>query len=133
MQVLRRVMTGFCLVPLGEAGGSAMIRLSKWISEKGVCSRREAEDFIKLGLVRVDGKRVYENSLVPAESGLKAFTALGMQKEKPITRLWMVNKPRGCICTHRDPQKRPTIYSLFPKDFTKYGHLMSVGRLDFNS
>jgi ribosomal 50S subunit-recycling heat shock protein len=42
-----------------------MLRLSKWMSLKSLCSRREAEDFIRLGLVRVDGKRIFENMLVP--------------------------------------------------------------------
>ncbi len=83
-----------------------MVRLSKWMSLKALCSRREAEEFIELGLVRVDGKRVYENMLVPVEANLKAFTPVGLQVQKPITKLWMINKPRGYICTHRDPQKR---------------------------
>lgn len=56
-----------------------------------------------------------------------------MQVAKPITKLWMINKPRGYICTHRDPQKRKTVYELFPKELGKLGYLMSVGRLDFNS
>jgi 23S rRNA pseudouridine2605 synthase len=53
--------------------------------------------------------------------------------QKPITKLWMINKPRGYICTHRDPQKRKTVYELFPSTFSRFGHLMTVGRLDFNS
>lgn len=71
--------------------------------------------------------------LVPMEANLKAFTPMGLQVQKPITKLWMVNKPRGYICTHRDPQKRKTIYELMPPDFARFGHLMTVGRLDFNS
>ena len=86
-----------------------MIRLSKWMSMKSICSRKEAEEFIKLGLVRIDGKRVFENMIVPYEANLKAFTPIGVQVQKPITKLWMINKPRGYICTHRDPQKRKTI------------------------
>lgn len=112
----------------------SFIRLSKWLSLKAVCSRREAEEFIKLGLVRVDGKRIFENMLVPYEANLRALTPMGLQVDKPITKLWMINKPRGCICTHRDPQKRKTVYDLFPPQLLKtYGYLMSVGRLDFNS
>jgi hypothetical protein len=51
-----------------------LIRLSRWISLKSICSRREAEDIIRLGLVRVDGKRIYENMLVPYNAKMKAFT-----------------------------------------------------------
>lgn len=72
--------------------------------------------------------------LVPYEANLRALTPMGLQIDKPITKLWMINKPRGCICTHRDPQKRKTVYDLFPPELRKsYGYLMSVGRLDFNS
>jgi 23S rRNA pseudouridine2605 synthase len=110
-----------------------MIRLSKWMSLKSLCSRREAEEFIQLGLVRVGGRRVFENMLVPYEASLKAFTPAGIQVKKPITKLWMINKPRGYICTHRDPQRRNTLYELFPPSFSVFGHLMTVGRLDFNS
>lgn len=112
---------------------NSMIRLSKWISQKSLCSKKDAEQFIKLGLVRIDGKRVYNNMLVPYEANMKAFTPLGVQVERPVTRLWMMNKPRGYICTHRDPQKRPNVYQLLPSFFKSYGHIVSVGRLDFNS
>lgn len=112
---------------------SEMVRLSKWMSLKALCSRREAEEFIELGLVRVDGKRVFENMLVPVEANLRAFTPLGLQLQRPVSKLWMINKPRGYICTHRDPQKRSTVYDLFPPSFARYGHLMTVGRLDYNS
>ena len=65
---------------------------------------------------------------------MKTFTDMGLKQEKPITKLWMVNKPREYICTRSDPHKRKTIYELFPKNyFHLYGHLMSVGRLDYNS
>jgi 23S rRNA pseudouridine2605 synthase len=72
--------------------------------------------------------------LIPYEANLKAFTPMGLQVAKPITKLWMMNKPRGYICTHRDPQQRKTIYELFPPALKQqFGYLMSVGRLDFNS
>jgi hypothetical protein len=41
---------------------------------KSVCSRREAEEIIQLGLVRVDGKRVFQNMLVPYYAQMKTFT-----------------------------------------------------------
>jgi 23S rRNA pseudouridine2605 synthase len=45
----------------------------------------------------------------------------------------MMNKPRGYICTRYDKEKRPTVYSLLPPEFKNWGHIMSVGRLDYNS
>lgn len=53
--------------------------------------------------MRIDGKRVFENLMVPEDANLKAFTPEGIKVEKPVTRLWMINKPRGYICSHKDP------------------------------
>lgn len=95
-----------------------MMRLSKWISYKSVCSRKEAENIVKLGLVRIDGQRVFENMMIPYEAQIKAHTPTGLKEEKPITKLWMMNKPRGYICTKRDNENRPTIYTLIPPSFS---------------
>ena len=57
-----------------------MIRLSKLVSQQSVCSRREAEKLISLGLIRVNGVRVYENTLVPVNHTLKVFTNKGLRK-----------------------------------------------------
>ena len=46
---------------------------------------------------------------------MKAFTPQGIAAKKPISKLWMLNKPRGVICSHNDPAKRKTIYELLPK------------------
>jgi hypothetical protein len=50
------------------------------MSMRSICSRREAEEFIKLGLVRVDGKRIFQNMLVPLDANMKAFTPQGMRE-----------------------------------------------------
>lgn len=83
--------------------------------------------------MRIDGKRVFENLMVPEDANLKAFTPEGIKVEKPVTRLWMINKPRGYICSHKDPENRPNVYQLLPPTFKQYGHIVSVGRLDYNS
>ena len=54
------------------------MRLSKWMSMKSLCSRKEAEEIINLGLVRIDGKRVFENMMVPVYADMKAFTPIGL-------------------------------------------------------
>jgi 23S rRNA pseudouridine2605 synthase len=46
------------------------------------------------------------------------------------TRLWRYYKPAGLVTTHRDPEGRPTVFSLLPKTLPR---VVSVGRLDFNS
>ena len=83
--------------------------------------------------MRINGQRIFENQLIPVAADFKAYTPIGIQTSKPVTKLWMINKPRGCICAHKDPQKRPTVYSLLPPSIMNFGYVMSVGRLDYNS
>jgi 23S rRNA pseudouridine2605 synthase len=45
-------------------------------------------------------------------------------------RVWVLHKPKGVITTHKDPQNRPTLFSLLPKDMPR---VISIGRLDFNT
>jgi 23S rRNA pseudouridine2605 synthase len=91
-----------------------MVRLSKLLTNNSVCSRREAERILGLGLVRINGKRVYQNTLVPIDSQVRLFSESGIREERPVTKLWMINKPRGYVCTERDPEGRKTVYSLLP-------------------
>ena len=109
-----KIMKYFASDLIEKTNNQQMIKLSKWICDKSICSRAEAEEIINLGLIRIDGKRVFKNILIPDNASMKAFTPSGIKLEKPITKLWMLNKPRGYICTHHDPQNRPTIYSILP-------------------
>lgn len=126
-------------------------RLTKYLSRAGVCSRREAERLILAGAVFVDGKRVQKNTLVTSKNNIKFFSKKG--ETLPIklsSRLWMFHKPAGLLCTHSDPQNRPTIFqyirsidssieksiALSPKSSAESipsDHLISIGRLDFSS
>ena len=80
--------------PLTTSQEPEMIRLSKLVSQQSVCSRREAERLINLGLVRINGERIYSNASVPKQHNLKVFTPKGVRKEIPVIRLWVMNKPR---------------------------------------
>lgn len=102
------------------------IRLNKYLSDSGVCSRREADRLIAAGKVTVDGKT--------AEMGQRIFT--GQQvvfcgkpvTDKPEPVLLMVNKPRGIVCTAEKREKDNIV------DFLKYPQrIYPVGRLDKES
>lgn len=56
-----------------------MVRLSKLLTMNSVCSRREAERVLELGLVRINGKRLYGNMLVPADSQVRLFSEKGIR------------------------------------------------------
>lgn len=102
------------------------IRLNKFLSDAGVCSRREADRLIESGQVTVDGKR--------AETGMKVTEAnvvrVGKKevKGKDEMVLLAVNKPVGIVCTEEKREKNNII------DFLKYPtRITYIGRLDKDS
>ena len=104
------------------------IRLNKFLSEAGVCSRREADRLIESGQVTVDGKR--------AETGMKVSDAnvvrVGKKEVRPKGKdemvLLAVNKPVGIVCTEEKREKNNII------DFLKYPtRITYIGRLDKDS
>lgn len=104
------------------------IRLNKYLSDAGVCSRREADRLIESGKVTVDGKR--------AETGMKVtenqVVCVGKKQVKPKNKdemvLIAVNKPVGIVCTEEKREKHNII------DFLKYPtRITYIGRLDKDS
>ncbi len=105
-------------------------RLAKVIARSGLCSRRDAEGWIKDGRVTVNGKKV----LTPA------FNVSPNDKIKvdgePLaarqgTRVWLYHKPAGLVVTEKDPEGRPTVFeALEQKDLPR---VVSIGRLDINT
>ena len=106
-----------------------MVRLQKFLADAGVASRRAGEKLILEGRVGVNGETVHELGS-KVEPDHDHVTVDG----KPIRakrRLYLaLHKPRGLVCSRKDEFDRPTVYSLLPKE---WGHLHTVGRLDFNS
>ncbi len=102
------------------------VRLNKYLSEAGVCSRREADRLIEAGKVTVDG--------VPAVTGMKVredqrvlVNGRPACKEEEMILL-VVNKPRGIVCTAEKREKNNIIEFLhYPK------RIYPVGRLDKDS
>src|ERR1041384_3524609 len=106
-----------------------MVRLQKYLADAGVASRRAGEKLILEGRVGVNGQIVQQLG-AKVEPGHDHVTVDG-QPIKPKRKIYLaLNKPRGLVCSRKDELGRPTIYELLPKE---WGHLHSVGRLDFNS
>lgn len=104
-------------------------RIAKRLARIGVCSRREAERMIAGGRIAVDGVILTSPAvLVTAASRITVDGEAVAAPER--ARLWRYHKPRGVICTDRDPQGRPTIFDRLPPGLPR---LISVGRLDLNS
>ncbi len=111
-----------------SSAGAEPIRLNKYISNAGVCSRRAADKLIADGKVRVNGKVITSlGTKVTLEDKVKVDNELISTGEKLYV---LVNKPRNCISTRNDEKGRRSIMDLLPD---KYQHLYPVGRLDRNT
>ena len=94
-----------------------------------MASRRAGEKLILDGLVRVNGHivRVLGTKVNPDRDEVIVDGKIVRAFKKIYLAL---NKPPGCVCSHKDEHDRPTIYDLLP---TEWQIVHSVGRLDFNS
>ncbi|HZL13895.1 MAG TPA: pseudouridine synthase, partial [Verrucomicrobiae bacterium] len=106
-----------------------MVRLQKFLADAGIASRRAAEQIILDGKVRVNGQfvRLLGTKVDPNHDEVILDGKVIRVRKKLYVAL---NKPPGCVCSHKDELNRPTIYQLLPKEWQIVN---SVGRLDFNS
>ncbi len=103
------------------------MRINKYLSEAGVCSRREADRLVQAGSVKIDGRRAeVGETVLPGQK----VTVKGRLVEKEEARILLVfYKPRGVVCTTDRRWKDRTI-----EDVLKYPiRLFPVGRLDKES
>jgi 23S rRNA pseudouridine2605 synthase len=106
-----------------------MDRLQKILAHAGVGSRRHCEDLITAGRVLVDGRVVRElGTRVDPEKQKITVDGEPVRAERPV--YWLVNKPRGYLCTNRDPARRPLALDLVPQVDQR---VYTVGRLDEDS
>ena len=107
-----------------------MVRLQKIIAGSGITSRRKAEDYIRNGLVTVNGETVMTlgTKVDPLHDHIKVNGR--HLKAQPPDMFVMLNKPIGYLSTLHDPAGRPTIKQLMPKPSLR---LFPVGRLDGDS
>lgn len=110
----------------------AGIRLQKFLALSGIASRRRAEEMIRAGRVRVDGKVVTEMGL-RINPDTQAIDCDGRRidpAKKEDAVYILLNKPRGYVTTVSDPQGRPIVTSLL-KNIT--ARVYPVGRLDLDT
>ncbi len=104
-------------------------RVAKVIARAGLCSRREAEQWITQGRVRVNEAVITSPALNVRDTDKIVVDGAPLpQRER--TRLFLYYKPRGLVTTNSDPEGRPTIFGALPKNLPR---LISVGRLDLNT
>lgn len=102
------------------------IRLNKYIADSGVCSRRDADQLIQNGEIRVNGKVVTEMGFRVSPEDEVLWKGKKLKRERLVYVL--LNKPKDFITTTEDPQERNTVMHLVEKACRE--RIYPVGRLD---
>ena len=105
------------------------IRLNKFLANAGVCSRREADEFITAGVVSVNGEVVTELGTKIKRSDVVKFHEEPVSIERKVYVL--LNKPKDTVTTSDDPQERRTVMDLVKGACNE--RIYPVGRLDRNT
>ncbi len=105
------------------------IRLNKYLANAGVCSRREADEFIQAGVVTVNGEVVTELGTKVMRTDVVRFHEDTVSLEKKVYVL--LNKPKDYVTTSDDPQQRKTVMDLVKNACPE--RIYPVGRLDRNT
>lgn len=105
------------------------VALERALSKLRLASRREAQQLVRAGRVRVNGRRVTD-PLAGVSPERDAIEVDAQPAAAPAWRTIALHKPRGYVTTRRDPEGRPTVFDLLGADGAG---LAAVGRLDLAS
>ncbi|MDG9930857.1 MULTISPECIES: 23S rRNA pseudouridine(2605) synthase RluB [unclassified Pseudomonas] len=107
-------------------------KLQKVLARAGLGSRRDIEQWIADGRVKVNGAVATLGARVEARDAISVDGQLLKREDAQVTRRVLIyNKPEGEICTRDDPEGRPTVFDRLPRP--KEGRWINIGRLDINT
>ena len=105
------------------------MRINKFLAESGVCSRRAADKLIEEGAVKVNGKICLIGQDIDEFSD--SVLVGGKKINLPNTfEYYIMNKPKGYVCTVKDDKNRKTVMDLLPENIKR---VVPVGRLDYDT
>lgn len=113
-------------VSKGEKKDETQFRLNRFIASSGVCSRRDADEHIKNGLIRVNGSVVTDMGTKVSHDDEVIYKNKKLSAEKKIYIL--MNKPKDYVTTVEDPHAEHTVLDLIGNACTE--RVYPVGRLD---
>src|SRR4030042_4490514 len=115
---------------MGQTGSGKkvpeIIRLNRFIANSGVCSRREADEIIRKGLITVNGKKITDLGTKVTYDDVVKYKGRSLSAEKKVYIL--MNKPKGYVTTVEDPHADQTVLDLLGDSCTE--RVYPVGRLD---
>ncbi|RVD17095.1 pseudouridine synthase [Mesorhizobium sp. M4B.F.Ca.ET.017.02.2.1] len=112
-----------------EAAEEAGERIAKRLARAGLASRRDAEELIAAGRVKVNGKVLSSPAFNVMPDDIIHLDGMEIPKIER-TRLFLFHKPAGVVTTNRDPEGRKTVFDVLPAELPR---LMTIGRLDINT
>ncbi|GAB1415127.1 pseudouridine synthase [Paludibacter sp.] len=112
-----------------EIDFSKPVRLNKFLANAGICSRREADEFIKTGVISVNGEIVTEMGVKVMHSDKILFHNQLVRSERKVYLL--LNKPKDTVTTAEDTHDRTTVLDLVKNACSE--RIYPVGRLDRNT
>lgn len=104
------------------------MRLNKFLAECGVASRRACDKLIEEGRVFVNGKEATLGTIVHEKDVVKVDDKEVQHNQQ--LKYYIMNKPKGYVCTVKDDRDRKTVLSLIPQE---EGRIYPVGRLDYDT
>jgi len=104
-------------------------RVAKVIARAGLCSRRDAERWIDMGRVNVNGKPLITPAMTVLPTDIVEVDGKPLP-EREAARLWRYHKPAGLVVSHRDEKDRASVFDKMPQDLPR---VISIGRLDINT
>lgn len=105
------------------------MRINKYLADKGIASRRHADEIISAGRVKINGQTATLGTNVE-ENDCVEVDGVVLTREEKVEKYYIMNKPKGVVCTVADDRGRKTVMDYLPKDL---GRLFPVGRLDYDT
>ncbi len=103
------------------------MRINKFLAEKGLASRRHADEMISAGRVKINGQLATLGANVEEGDEVMVDDVLVSMEETKL-EYYIMNKPKGVVCTVSDDRGRKTVMDLLPEGV---GRVFPVGRLDY--
>lgn len=107
------------------------IRLNKYIADCGLCSRRYADNLIKLGKIKINNKIITNFNEKLYDTDKISYNNIIIYPNKKIYII--LNKPIGVISTTNDEKNRKTVIDLIPKNLFNNKRIYPIGRLDYKT
>ena len=105
------------------------MRINKYLAEKGIASRRHADEIVAAGRVKINGAVATLGADV-SETDEVSIDGQPLSKEETVLEYYLMNKPKGVVCTVSDDRGRKTVMSFLPEGT---GRVFPVGRLDYET